>query len=559
MNLVISAITMVDLTNKEAKRVDFTPGKNLITSEHNHLGKSVIMKSIYYTLGAEVYYPHPIKKLNLLTYIDFSLNSYQYRIARLNNTFVLYCEGSYCGYFSSVSEFDDELSKLFGLEINLVAKGQEGIIVKCPPAYYYMPYYVDQENGWAVNSFSFDRMTQFDKPQRKSSYFFHLGVLDNGYVEISKRQKTNSRQISVLTKENDKYRTVIETLQAGLDAAQMSFDTVSLERAIEQRKLEIKKILDELSKVRSDLLEAEDQHTQMVHEKELLSKYIKKKIPLTDYFDSISIECPRCGMIFEQSLTQKLEKVYLLESLHDDYTTISEMQVRLEKKIAKLRRKFSDKQHILNDFERSLASDRESYNTYVKSKATNQLLKEYFEQIGNNTSEIERLSKDNAEISKQLEAYTQEKAQVNMAYLGNLGKLFVGLDIPADQIEDNSELGSALVASGAYGPRCKIAQMLAFIETQHTVAPELITFPIVIDSPNVLEQDNDHLDTVIRTLLTWDKTDNQIIVASIQGKDTATEIGGVNIITLSNPKNHLFSSEEYATYEAEIAEIFTQF
>ena len=74
MNLVVSTITMVDLTNKEAKRVYFSPGKNLITSARNHLGKSVIMKSIYYTLGAEVYYPNPIKKLNLLTYIDFSLN-----------------------------------------------------------------------------------------------------------------------------------------------------------------------------------------------------------------------------------------------------------------------------------------------------------------------------------------------------------------------------------------------------------------------------------------------------------------------------------------------------
>ena len=559
MNLVISAVTMVDLTNKEAKRVDFSPGKNLITSEHNHLGKSVIMKSIYYTLGAEVYYPHPIKKLNLLTYIEFTLNSHQYRVARLNNTFVLYCDGSFGGYFSSVSEFDDELSKLFGLEINLVAKDQEGTIVKCPPAYYYMPYYVDQENGWAVNSFSFDRMTQFDMPQRKSSYFFHLGVLDNGYVEISKRQKTNSRQIGTLTKENEKYRTVIETLQAGLNAVQMSFDTASLEQAIALRQQEIKKLLDELSKVRGDLLDAEDQLVQLVHEKELLSKYIKKKVPQTDFSAGESIECPRCGMVFEQALIQKLEKAYLLESLHDDYTTISEKQVRLEKKIAKLRRKFSDKEHTLNDFERSLASDRESYNAYVKSKATNQLLKEYWEQIGYNTSEIERLRKDNTEINKQLSLYAQEKTQVNTAYLGNLGKLFVGLDIPADQIGENSEPGSALVASGAYGPRCKIAQMLAFIETQHAVAPDLITFPIVIDSPNVLEQDDDHLDTVIRTLLTWNKTDNQIIVASIQGKDTAAEIGGVNIITLSNPRNHLFSSEEYAAYESEIAEIFTQF
>ncbi len=559
MNLVVSAITMVDLTNKEAKRVYFSPGKNLITSARNHLGKSVVMKSIYYTLGAEVYYPNPIKKLNLLTYIDFSLNAHQYRVARLKNTFVLYCDGSFRGCYSSVNEFGNELSSIFGLEIDLVAKDQAGTIVKCPPAFYYMPYYVDQENGWAVNSFSFDRMAQFDLPQRKNSYFFHLGALDSGYVEISKRHKTNNRQIETLTKESEKLQTVIETLQSGLNAIEMSFDTDSLERAISTRQKEIKKILDELTKIRSDLLEAEDELVQLTHEKELLSKYIKKKAPDAESVVGNLIECPRCGMVFEQALTQRLEKEYLRESLLEDYTATSSRQTSLEKRVQKLRGKFERKQHSLANFEKGLASDRESYNAYVKSKATNQLLKEYWDQISHNTAEIDRLRRDNTEINKQLAVYSQGKEQTNTTYQGNLTRLLVGLDIPSEQVEENSEPGSNLVASGAYGPRCKIAQILAFVETQHSSAPNLITFPIVIDSPNVLEQDDEHLDSIIRTLLTWDKTDNQIIVASIQGKETASKIDGVNIITLSNPKNHLFNADEYIAYEAEITEIFTQF
>lgn len=40
---------------------------------------------------------------------------------------------------------------------------------------------------------------------------------------------------------------------------------------------------------------------------------------------------------------------------------------------------------------------------------------------------------------------------------------------------------------------------------------------------------------VIRSLLTWDKTDNQIIVSSIRGKDIATEIGGVNNYYFDKP------------------------
>lgn len=123
-----------------------------------------------------------------------------------------------------------------------------------------------------------NRITQFDMPQRKNSFFFHLGVLDSGYVEISKRQKANDRQISMLTKENDKYLTVIETLQAGLDNTQMSFDTASLEQAISRRQDEIKWLLDEISKIRIALVEAEDQLVQLTHDKDILSKYIKRNL-----------------------------------------------------------------------------------------------------------------------------------------------------------------------------------------------------------------------------------------------------------------------------------------
>ena len=39
--------------------------------------------------------------------------------------------------------------------------------------------------------------------------------------------------------------------------------------------------------------------------------------------------------------------MYLLESLHDDYTNITNEINKLEKKIAKLKTKFSEKQDLL--------------------------------------------------------------------------------------------------------------------------------------------------------------------------------------------------------------------
>ncbi|GAA6427066.1 hypothetical protein [Dielma fastidiosa] len=559
MNLIITSVTIVDLTNKEAKKIEFSESKNLLTSEHNHLGKSVIMKSIYYTLGAEVYFPNPIKAINLLTYLDFFIGDIKYRVCRLNRIFTLYQDGKFVKKFTSVGDFGNALEEIFKLEINLVGKDDSGTITKCPPAFYYMPYYIDQENGWAANSFSFDRMNQFDLPQRKNSYFFHLGVLDNAYVEKSKSQKINERRIAQLIKENEKLTTVIETLRIGLDDTQMSFDADSLERAISTRQEKVKKILDEIAKSRNALVEAEDNYIQLTHDKDVLAKYIKKKQPLNDNVEKDIVECPRCGMFFERSMTQKLEKMYLIESLHDDYTSISNDINNLEKRIEKLKKTFLDKQNSLQYYEKTLADNQETYNAYLKSKATNQLLVEYQTKIGTNISEIERLDKNNSEIRKELSSYNAERTQANNIYLSNLSKLLIDLDVPKDQVGEKSEPGTALVASGAYGPRCKVAQMLAFLQTQKKACSEIISFPLVIDSPNALEQDSEHLDSVIRTLLTWNKTDNQIIVASIGGKETANAISNVKIILLDNPQNHLFSKNEYSIYEKEISEIFTSF
>ena len=122
MNLIFDSITLVDLTNKEAKKIEFSPGKNMLTSGGNHYGKSVIMKSLYYTLGAEVYFPQPIKSLNYMTILRFMLDGKNYIVGRLNNSFVLFENGKFVKKYNSVSDFGDTLSDMFNFCIEVVGK-----------------------------------------------------------------------------------------------------------------------------------------------------------------------------------------------------------------------------------------------------------------------------------------------------------------------------------------------------------------------------------------------------------------------------------------------------
>lgn len=558
MNLIFDSIILVDLSNKEAKKIEFSPKKNMLTSGGNHYGKSVIMKSLYYTLGAEVYFPQPIKSLNYMTILSFMLEGKNYIVGRLKNSFVLFENGEFIKKYNNVSEFGDSLSDMFNFEIELVGKDEDGTIVKCPPTFFYLPYYIDQENGWSINSYSFDRMTQFDLPQRKDSYFFHLGVLDSDYVEQNKNQKANSKKIAKLSKENEKYKTVIETLKMGLDDTQMAFDTTDLEMAITSRKAEINTILKEIAKYRKDLVEAEDLYQRLTNEKEILAKYIKRK-DVTPTIMTEVVECPRCGLFFEQSLADKLERTYLLESLNDDYTRIATEIDKLEKKIKKLKEKYEQHQRKLKDYESSLSSEQDLYDTYLKAKTTRKLLDDYRKKIQENAETIEVLNENNKNIRELLREYQQSRTNANGIYLSNLNNKYGLLDIPSEQVPKESEPGSSIEASGAYGPRCKVAQVLSFLETQKSISDIIITFPVVIDSPNVLEQDKEHLGSVLKTLFTWNKTDNQIIVASIEGKDIAEQLPDVKVIKLDNEVNHIMSKEEYNKLEKEIDTIVTSF
>ena len=73
----------------------------------------------------------------------------------------------------------------------------------------------------------------------------------------------------------------------------------------------------------------------------------------------------------------------------------------------------------------------------------------------------------------------------------------------------------------------------------------------------MLEQDKEHLESVLKTLLTWNVTDNQIIVASIEGKELAEQLSDVKVIELDNEVNHIMSKDEYNSLMAEIDMVIT--
>lgn len=117
---------------------------------------------------------------------------------------------------------------------------------------------------------------------------------------------------------------------------------------------------------------------------------------------------------------------------------------------------------------------------------------------------------------------------------------------------NNYSIGDEIAASGAYKDRVILAKYYAFLITKLKLASQVVSFPIVIDSPRGDEQDKENAKIIMDFILADKRIDNQVIVATIEGYEFASEGTSVNVIDLKNEKHKLLSSSVYAQYEQSI-------
>lgn len=397
------------------------------------------------------------------------------------------------------------------------------------------------------------------KIKGKKANFFHFGVYDRKYVSSFKDNKFSIKRIEELKKANDKLDTVIETLSNGLDKILYSFDEKTLEISIESRKKELKELLISIEKTRNQIIMEEDYRLKCLQEKEIISKFLKKNRDKTEQSYDESVECPHCGYFFSSSIAGKVRNEYLKESINSDLLLLIEKVKKCEIRINNQEKKFEAYQNELNAIENSLTETQEIYDIYLKSKVTSKMIQDYSVQSAENNREIKELKNKQNESNKILNQYKKERAKAVEEYESMFYELSDVLDIPKEQIKENIEPGTQIRVSGAYGPRCKISQMLAFAKMQKLNQPNIISFPLVIDSPNSFEQDNFHIESILETLLNWNETSNQVIVSSIEGLEIAKKIDNIKIIELDNEKNHLLSNHLYNELENEINIILSNF
>ena len=169
-------VMIADIKNHTARFQKFERGFNVITSTDNHVGKSSLLKSLYYAMGAEVEFDTVWDKNTKIYAVEICVNNEDYKIVRFQKNFAVFDEEKLIMLTRSVSrDLAQQLENIFNFSIYLPNK-QTKRIEMAPPAFTFLPYYIDQDKGWSGLYDSFSSIDQYKKNDRIKSLYYHLNL-----------------------------------------------------------------------------------------------------------------------------------------------------------------------------------------------------------------------------------------------------------------------------------------------------------------------------------------------------------------------------------------------
>ncbi len=563
-NCVLEEIKLISSLEKSGASFTFDAGLNVITGQ-NGVGKSHLIKSIPWVFGAEPATMHPNwVKADISVILRFKIKDKSYKILRSGKTFLIFDDKNNLLHRSSQSvtkELSPFLSELFGFHLELPIKDTSDL-AQLPPAFFLLPFYVDQDSGWTNLWQSFKNLQMFAN-WRKPLLDNFTGILSLELQSVKNDLRNARLSLKNLEKQRDLFAETFEGVRAEISNSDFDVD-------IDEYKNEIDELVARLSDLQKIEFEYKESIRSYSNRKSVLQnqinvvkasvKSLDKDQKIGDSFTEEVVECPTCGTEHQNSFVEKFsiaQDLYraqeLQVDLEEDFNKtekelkkMQEMDIKNTEEIERLNDILNKKGYKLTINEVIKKEGEKHLRTFLRLKAGE--LSEKYDAV---KLTIAALEKRNRELTKDVK---DQKTRVEDYFVKSMTGAIFFLHVKNLKLDDYKDMYAGnLPESGSDKPRAFLAHVFSVIKTVEQFYNG-VTPPIIIDSPNQQDQDPSNMDKIYNFIVNEKPKNNQMILGLANGEDR--DFGDCKKIILKN-EGQMLENEKYADIQKEFTELYS--
>lgn len=460
---------------------------NMVFSDDNNRGKTIVLQGIYYALGNEPIFPESFDYKNYYFVINVNIERENFIICRNKNNFVVRTHNQ-IHICNSVTEFKYFFDK-FMYKLPVILKDEQFKTVDLH--LFYQLFFVGQDERISHNIINH---SYYNKDDFINMLYAYKGIQNiNANIdplEIKEEIKKLGNERATLIKEN-------EFLKNNIPAARLAHYTLNKE--------EITKKLKSLNIIKTEIVELQNQRNRLWNKKlkdEILLKELNSLNTTLSEGEVVCLDCrsnhigyknKKNGIQFDVSNTDIRNSI--LESIRNKISMYSEECSKLEQKLSLRQIKLKE---LLKDDDVSLE------NLLIYKKDINQTENTDFkiQQIDNKITKLKALLANAQTVNNGIEA---QKKNLMDEILSEMSNFYNQVDPEGKRNFSNLFTIKGVTFSGSEGALFYLARIYAYAKVlKHS-------FPIIMDSFRDGEISTNKEKTILHL---FNEIANQIIFSS---------------------------------------------
>jgi len=399
------------------------------------------------------------------------------------------------------------------------------------PASLYLPYYIDQDNGWGKVLDSFSSLPMY-KDWQNNILNFHAGVKPKEYYTL--KGKINLIDIDLV-----EIRATLRAIEAAKKRFEESFGRVLFDVDVQYYQELLERFLHkcqvlhkEETEYRVELIEVLSLRDELVAEIEESKRQLDEN-DIDSLSSSASLEARYTVLENREKLLQIIPELYEQKSVYDDQITKIKEDLENAKKLS------SELKDMLQEVKEQL-----SLQDVIKSQASKQVEVTFDEQINELLQKIGELDAARTQLSEEIAKFENKKRakEINDKFKESLKFAQTEIGIKDPKVGTILQYGSTSKSeTRSHAPRAILAYHDALPKTieEKSTSPML---PVVIDSPK--QQDPDP------------RTTKKLFDLCIDGLSTSSQliIGSVSLERETNQFKTLTMIEKHSLLQPELYE-----